>query len=238
MGLSLSRRRFGGQLMRGFGLGVLMLGLHVWALLALDVRLINEDKILTATRILGVLVKSALAGLLIALIEEALFRGLLMGSLARGISLINAAIISSMYFALLHFFKSDLKPGFDNIHWDSGLLILSDAFSNLAEINPDAFFALFYAGLFLSCVRLIIPQGLGYCIGIHAGWVFVIKSAKTLSYVDEQSELNWLVSSYDGMIGNLSTAWISMACLWLIWRYQKNKAQQGVALTCQTEAQL
>jgi hypothetical protein len=49
--------------------------------------------------------------------------------------------------------------------------------------------------------------GLGYCYGLHAGWVFVIKTAKALTMAVPDSPRAFLVGDYDRFVGYLSAAW-------------------------------
>lgn len=216
LGSASSVRMFFGQLTRGFGIGVLMLGIHAIILVALDIRLIDQEKLQSLATIMGWLGKALLIGIVVALIEETLFRGVLIGSLGRHTSLVNAALISSFYFAVMHFLRSDMKPEYGSVQWYTGLLIVVDAFRNLGSIQPDAFMALFGAGCFLACVRLVVPRSLGYCMGLHAGWVFVIKTVKPMTSVASQSQWAGMVSSFDGIIGYFSTVWLSALCLLLI----------------------
>jgi hypothetical protein len=92
------------------------------------------------------------------------------------------------------------------------------------EVAPDSFLALFVAGLFLGSLRVILPMSLGLCIGIHAGWVFIVKSAKSVSYLNFDSSLMFLISRYDLIIGYLSATWLSVFLI-LMWAgvalYQK-----------------
>jgi hypothetical protein len=53
-------------------------------------------------------------------------------------------------------------------------------------------------------------------MGIHAGWVFIIKSSKSVSYLNFDSSLIYLVSHYDLIIGYLSAAWLSVFVI-LMW---------------------
>ena len=215
IGLADTKILFFHQLRRGFAYGALMLGIHVLVLLLLDVRVLDEDK-LEAARVLRLSAKALLIGLAVAFIEEPVFRGFLFGSLVLKTGRATAVLISSFYFAALHFFKSDLDPDFEDVRWNSGLIIVMDALGHLSQIHLDSFLALFSAGALLACIRSLIPSGLGYCIGLHAGWVFIIKTAKP--FTDRGLHPLWpdLASNFDGIIGYLSAAWISVLILLVI----------------------
>ncbi len=216
MGIALSKQLFLRMFLKGFGYGVLMLGLHTMLLLAIDVRETIYDR-LEAIRIIRLAAKGLLIGIAVSSIEEPVFRGFLLGSLAEKTSRFNAVWISSLYFAGLHFLDSDLRPSSEEIHWNSGVLIVWDAFSKY-KVEFNSFLALFTAGAFLACTRLLYPTaGLPLCMGIHAGWVFIIKSTKPFTYVNPFSSWKGLVSHFDGFIGYLSCAWISVLILALAW---------------------
>lgn len=202
---------------RGFAYGTLMLAVHMAILLALDVRSINHDK-LEAARILRLSAKAWLIGLAVASVEEPIFRGFLFGALKRRTGAFMAATIGAFYFAALHFLDADLNPARADIRWHTGLAIVADAFSRLGRIEPDSFLALFAAGLLLCIVRLAAPhRGLAYCMGIHAGWVFVIKIAKPFTRRTHQEPWAFMASDFDGIVGYFSATWSLGLVLALVW---------------------
>jgi len=204
------------QLGYGFALGTLLMGIHVLMLLLLDIRVIDRDKLETV-RVVRLSAKALLIGFAVASIEEVVFRGFLLGSLKLRTHRINAVLISSLYFAFLHFLNTDMRPELGDVRWNTGLIIVTDAFRQLSQMHLDSFLALLTAGTFLACVRLLAyPSNLGYCIGLHAGWVFVIKTAKPLTNRGAEPLFPGLASSFDGIIGNLSSAWVSVLIVLLI----------------------
>jgi len=210
IGLAIPKSLFLRQFARGFGYGALMLALHVLVVLLLQARVLDHDKLQVA-RIISLSLKGILIGLAVASIEEPVFRGFLLGSLVRKTSRVNAVLISAFYFAGLHFLTTDLRPEADEVRWDTGFVLVADAFHNLGTMRLDAFVALLAAGGFLACVRLLFPaSGLGYCIGLHAGWVFIIKAAKPLTQFNFYSPWYYLVSLFDGTIGYLSAGWTTL----------------------------
>jgi hypothetical protein len=117
----------------------------------------------------------------------------------------------------LHFVDSDLKPSADAIRWDTGLAYVADSFAHLAQTQLDSFLALFAAGALLAYLRLLSPQGgLALCIGIHAGWVCVIKIAKPFSHRVHESPWAYFISDFDGVIGYFSAAW-SFGLILALW---------------------
>jgi membrane protease YdiL (CAAX protease family) len=211
--------------LRGFGWGALMLGIHVLLLVLLDVRVLNHEK-LQIGRILSLSIKGVLIGIAIASLEEPIFRGFLFGVLLRKTNHLKAVLVTSFYFSALHFLSTDMRPEFAEVRWNTGFIIVFDAFSHLLRIHLDSFIALFVAGAFLSCVRLYFSSsGLSYCIGIHAGWVFVIKATSPLTIRSIVSPLQNLVSDFDGNIGYLSATWTSVLIILLIIKMHRQGIQ-------------
>ncbi|SMF96505.1 hypothetical protein SAMN02949497_3905 [Methylomagnum ishizawai] len=206
------------QVAVGFGLGLAMLGLHAVALVLLDIRVPNPAKIATAAQIQQAALNALLTACAVALAEEPLFRGFFLGALNKAVPKLAAIAICGFYFALLHFLKTGIRPEFADIHWYTGLPVALDAFVQLpGRIQPDSFLALFIAGILLALLRLSGRDRLGYCIGLHAGWVFVIKFARALTKGNPNAELGFLVGGYDGVIGYLAAAWMAVLILGLGW---------------------
>lgn len=209
-----------GQFLRqigiGLGVGLLMMGLHVLAIMSLDIRVFNEAQ-LARHPLPILLLKHIGVALLLGISEELLFRGLTFAILTRFVKPSYAIAITAFYYALPHFLRSRLKIGDSEVSWDSGFAILSDAVHyGIENVEFDDFLALFCAGVFLGCVRYQTHRGLGYCIGIHAGWVFVIKTCKALTYDGNAGPYSVLVGSYDAIIGYLSAGWISVCAVLLV----------------------
>jgi membrane protease YdiL (CAAX protease family) len=201
----------------GLGLGLLMLGLHVAVIMALDIRVFSEAQAARHPSLPILLIKHIGVALLVASSEELLFRGLTFAILAKFVRPAYVIAITSFYYALPHFLRSRLKPDESELSWNSGFTVLADAVGNgIAEADFGSFLALVCAGVFLGCVRARVAQGLGYCIGIHAGWVFVIKTCKSFTYDGNAGPFGVLVGSYDAIIGYLSAGWISVLTLLLL----------------------
>lgn len=210
-------RRFLQQVAIGFGLGAAMLGAHVLVLMALDIRILKPGDVLALDNILGAARRALSIGFPVALLEESLFRGLLLGSLVKSTTRWNAVLVCSLYFASLHFLKTDVRPEFAEVRWYTGFPVAFDAFLHLfGNIQPDTFVALFTAGLLLGVVRLLAPGNIGYCMGLHAGWVFVIKFSRSLTKINPDEPLIFLVGHYDGIIGYLAAGWMLVLVVGLL----------------------
>jgi uncharacterized protein len=149
-------------------------------------------------------------GLLVGLLEETFFRGALFYAIRRREGLVPAVIWSAALYAAAHFLKPGALPAGTPFDWSGAFMMATRMFSDsLAGCNLDSMAAIFAAGVLLALVRERTGH-LGWCIGLHAGWVFVIQVTRRLTDVNPQSGLTFLVGGYDDFIGWLATAWIGV----------------------------
>jgi len=114
---------------------------------------------------------------LVGCIEEIFFRGFVFQSFLRDMQTVSAVCASSLFYSLLHFFKAKVLvfPGFQPF---IGFMVIYQSFSNMivnfTAIMPTMI-GLFLVGVVLSyaCLR---TNSLYFAIGLHAGWVFLIKT--------------------------------------------------------------
>ncbi|PHS72166.1 MAG: CPBP family intramembrane metalloprotease [Cycloclasticus sp.] len=191
------------NLSRGFVFGLVILGAVVIALLFLDIRTLSSPFDLTVK----LLLKALLSGIVVALLEETLFRGFFFKLTERWHNAFTAIFVSSFFYAILHFIKPIAHIDANNLSFLSGFEVIFNAFSSLSELFADDFFALYAVGIFLALVR-IKTNSLSTCIGLHASWVFLIKITKELSDENNQSTFAWLTGQYDGVIGILACGWL------------------------------
>ncbi len=124
------------------------------------------------------------AGLLVGLLEEIVFRGVVLQNLRADMNAFFAVVFASAFFAAMHFIQplpdnilaSSGAPSFEHFHVLNGFRIVPHQLSNFGrfgEIWP------FFLGLFLIGVALAVAYiktgSLYLPIGIHAGFVAVGK---------------------------------------------------------------
>jgi membrane protease YdiL (CAAX protease family) len=150
----------------GLGLGaapVLLLGLGY---LYFSVYRVNPD--LDGLKILRI----AGTAVVVAAVEEFLFRGVALGLAARAFGRWTAALAVSLVFAAVHFLKP-AKQVDEVVYWWTGFAQIP----RVLEATPPpvllvfGFLSLFVAGLILALAALR-TRSLWLPIGIHAGWVF------------------------------------------------------------------
>lgn len=160
--------------------------------------------------LLQAVASGALAGLAVALVEETFFRGLMFRAVSRESGFTVAAWSTALIYSAIHFLARARIPA-DQVAWDSGIRLLGSALSNFAEpfAVADSFVTLVLVGLLLAIVRER-TGAIAACIGLHMGWVWVIKATTFVTRVDTEASRAFLVSSFDGYTGWLVAAWAAL----------------------------
>lgn len=129
----------------------------------------------TAHEAVAVIFKAIGAAVAVAVMEEILFRGGIFGGLRKFFYWPLALIVSSMAYALVHFLRRADFSG--AVHWHSGLILLPrmmGGFVDFQALVPD------YLNLTLVGILLGLAYqrtgNLYFSIGLHAGWVFWLKT--------------------------------------------------------------
>jgi uncharacterized protein len=123
-----------------------------------------------AGQFLGVLATA----LIVAVIEELLFRGAIFGGLRRAMRWPAALALSSAVYAIVHFMARPANP--PEVDWLSGLRVLPTMLAGMTELHTliPAFINLALAGVILGLAYQWTGD-LSASIGIHAGWIFWLK---------------------------------------------------------------
>ena len=113
------------------------------------------------------------AAVVVPLIEELFFRGLLLGILLRSLRPVVATLIISGFFAILHFLKAPTRPN-ESVSWLSGFHSIANSFAQFADpmMVLASFTTLFLIGWILADARLR-TRSLFLPIGLHSGWILV-----------------------------------------------------------------
>jgi len=222
LGFGLPRPTFLNQMFIGWLYGILILSILSALLIGLGIRTLDpiDDNFLfdlTKTLLSGVI-----GGILVGLVEETFFRGAMyQAARAQGRAL-SAVAFTSLLYATVHFIDPIRLT--EPVGWFSGLQILGGSFWQLGDgATFDSFIALFAVGAFLGLVREHTGN-IAYCIGLHAGWVLIIKCTKKFTSNNHDSEWAFLTGTYDGITGYLAAIWLTLLML-LYWIYLKKKAR-------------
>lgn len=160
--------RFGAGFALGFGSLAAVCGIA----LAAGGRAFNTSR--SPGQLAGQMLGALGTALLVALMEELLFRGAIFGGLRRAIRWVWALLISSAVYAIVHFMGRAATPA--HVDWLSGFRALPSMLAGMTD--PHALIP----GL-LSLTLAGVVLGLAYqqtrdlfaSMGIHAGWIFWLK---------------------------------------------------------------
>lgn len=157
---------------RGLLIGTLLLATAAGVSLATGAA--NIDSSRTAAGWIKQIPSALMTAVVVALLEETLFRGAIFSALQRTWKASGALWVSSGLYAILHFFARPENPAV--VEWNSGLVVLGRMLAGFAEFQTvvPGFLSLTLLGIIF--VRAYQQTGaLFLSMGIHAGLVFWVK---------------------------------------------------------------
>ncbi len=167
-------------------------------------------------------INTLLAALLVGIIEETIFRGMLFSLLKRDMDWRIAAITSAVIFSSVHFL--DQRPSVTEISWTSGFTAFPEFIHDFAN---DPFWIAHFANLVLAgFILAAVTQRTGnlYCaIGIHAGWIIAIK---TNGFLTKPANLNLLWGDNKTIDGWIATPLLTLILYYIIISDDKQSSQK------------
>jgi membrane protease YdiL (CAAX protease family) len=151
------------------------------------------------------------AGAFAAFFEELFFRGILFLGLREQSGALRAYVLANLFYSVLHFVKpgeSYFLNGLEPLAGFRHLASTFEPFLDPLEIAPGVF-GLFLIGVVLS-YALTRTGSLYLSIGLHAGWVFALKSMRVFGDFS-RGDLGWLFGSTDPKIVSGVVTWIGIA---------------------------
>jgi uncharacterized protein len=229
LGYGLPRAAFTRELVLGLLLGVASMLALVGIMSALGLLAWKAGAAAGAPALARLLLARLLSGLAVGFIEETFLRGAMQTAIARESGTAAAIFWTALLFAATHFFASyHIAPA--AVTARSGVTLLAgtlQAFAQPARI-ADAFLALLAVGVALGLVRAATGN-IAACIGLHAGWVWVILVVHELTAPVRTAPLGFLLSRFDGFVGWLVLAW-TVLLSGPLWRfYRSRSARQAPA---------
>ena len=213
-GYGLPRPVFLRQAGLGFAVGVATMLPMTIAMAALGILRLRPE--FGAAALAEAVLAGLAAGLGVAVLEETFFRGVMYRAIERESGFALAATGTTLVYAAIHFFARSKVPA-EDVVGDSGLRLLAGSLENFAHPLPvlDSFLTLFVVGLLLAFVRRR-TGAIAAPIGLHMGWVAVMKATIVTTRVNEDAAASFLVGSFDGYTGWLVAAWsgILFAVAW------------------------
>ncbi|MDP3334257.1 MAG: CPBP family intramembrane metalloprotease [Methylococcaceae bacterium] len=209
------RKVFIKQLLHGLGLGVLTLLPIFIVLYVFKVNVFDDSQPWSVGLVLKKVTIALLLASLIGVVEELVFRGMLLAGLKRNMPIIVAVLLSATYYAALHFLDSKSSVNAETFSLLSAFHLLAGAFINVFDSeNTAAFFALLMVGILLAVIRTELKQSLAVCIGCHASWVWQIKMSKSLFNTNPNAEYLTIFEGHSGgVLGPLATYWLAILLL-------------------------
>ena len=205
----------------GFVYGLSIMLLIEVVLLLLGIHELDATRNYTFESVLLLFTKAIVIGLLIAVVEESIFRGALFTGLYKQTGAVITTFFSSLIYAAVHFIRYRDLPADTDIGWFTGLSMMPEAFRRFYEWSiVDYFLTLFIFGVLLALLRLK-HKSIAACIGVHAGIVMLIKISDYVTNRTHNSSYDYLVSQYNSTFG-----WISFVIMFLFTLFYFVKLQR------------
>jgi membrane protease YdiL (CAAX protease family) len=153
------------------------------------------------------------------LLEEWLFRGMILGFLRKALVDWAAVVCTSGLFAIVHFLKpppDDVGP----VDWLSGFRALPSCFEKFTDpaLLAAGFTTLFAVGCVLGW-GVLRTRALWLSIGLHAGWVFTKFGFTKITRRKLKDTMPWVGEDIIVGFGALAVVLCSFLLAWLLLRY-------------------
>jgi membrane protease YdiL (CAAX protease family) len=161
-------------------------------------------------------VKALLTAIMVGFLEELFFRGMMFRGLLEDGRPATAFAVVNLFYAALHFLKPPKKfdvSGLDPLAGVRFLVQSLQPFLDPAEILPGLI-GLFIIGLVLS-YAFFRTRALYLSIGLHAGWVFALKTMRVYGEFN-RGDLGWIFGSTDPKIVSGVATWIGIAVVGVV----------------------
>ena len=169
--------------------------------------------------------KALLTALTVGVLEEIFFRGVIFKGLLEDLRPPTAFVFSSLFYAAIHFIKPAEEISSSSLDAWAGLRYLVAAFQPFldpASLFPGLF-GLFLIGLVLS-YAFFRTGSLYLSMGLHAGWVFGIKTIRV--YGDfRREDLGWFFGSSEPKLVSGIAGWLIILAVGLVIHWMTRKRQ-------------
>ena len=177
----------------------------------------------------------ALSAVVVAFLEEALFRGAILGLLRRSLRPVLALFWVTALFAIVHFLKPDESSAPQTIGWLSGFALIPHTFHQFADPMTllAGFTTLFVLGALCGDATLR-TRALWMSIGLHAGVVFVKMSFSVMAKFAVKAKhrdgyLPWVGERFENGLAPVAVlllAWLAVR-LWLAYENRHDTPARG-----------
>jgi len=219
VGYALPRPLFVREMLTALVLGVVGMGAIVGIMTALGLLDWTQASTATGGKLAKIIFNRLLSGIAVGFIEETMLRGVMFAAIQRESGTKWAIFLTSVIYAAVHFLAKYYIPP-EQVTSHSGFTLLAGMtnwFSRPLEM-ADAYMCLFAVGMVLAIIRAR-RGNIAACIGLHAGWVWVMLIARELTNPVRDQPLSFLLSQFDGFIGWLVFAWTVLTAFFLVRLY-------------------
>jgi hypothetical protein len=206
LGYGIARRPFLGEMAIGLALGVATMAAMVAVMSALGLLDWSVAAGFGAAALARILAGALASGIAVALIEETFLRGAMHTGIERESGAGAAVLLTAIVYSATHFFAGYKIAAGQVTAW-SGVDLVGGTLHLFAHPFglADAFLCLFAVGIVLGAVR-VLTGNIAACIGLHAGWVWVMLATHALAQPLREAPLGFLISRFDGFTGWLVLA--------------------------------
>jgi len=205
-------------------LGVVGMGAIVGIMTALGLLDWTQASTATGGKLAKIIFNRLLSGLAVGFIEETMLRGVMFAAIQRESGTKWAIFLTSAIYAAVHFLAKYYIPP-EQVTSHSGFTLLAGMtnwFSRPLEM-ADAYMCLFAVGMVLAIIRAR-RGNIAACIGMHAGWVWVMLIVRELTNPVRDQPLSFLLSQFDGFIGWLVFGWTVLTGIFLVRLYPRPRS--------------
>jgi len=143
-------------------------------------------------------------------IEELLFRGLIFKGLYEQLGRARAYLFAALFYSAIHFVKPGDPAALGGLDAWTGIRYLASSFQPFTELETlfPGLLGLFLIGAVL-CYAFERTGTLYLSIGLHAGWIFSLKTLRVFGDF-RRGDLGWLFGSTDPKIVSGVVTWIGI----------------------------
>jgi uncharacterized protein len=224
LGYGVPRRVFLRELALALALGAALMLIVVALMFGMGLRIWDGGPDLGVGASASLAARTLSSALAVAIIEETFLRGAMFSGIARESGAARAIVLTSLVYAATHFIARYRIPA-ELVVPGSGLALVAGSLRAFADplAIGDAFAALFAVGVLLAAVRAATGH-IGACIGLHAGWVWIMLLVRATTVPDPSRRLSFLLSSFDGFVGWLVLGW-TLLIGWPLYRLYVRRAR-------------
>lgn len=169
----------------------------------------------------GAFGKIATTSIVVSLLEEALFRGAILGLLKKTLRTWPAIFFTSALFSVVHFLSppdQPLRP--ESVEWFSGFQLVPQAFWQFSEpmLVLAGFTTLFCVGWILAYAT-VKTRSLWMAIGLHSGWILGTMGFSKMTKRVMKDTLPWFGADLTVGLASVFVVAVTGALIWVWLNY-------------------